>query len=178
LIWKNLSSLTIGRVVQGHLQLEYLTKVVEIPRHLLNYFSGAVVGIKSKNISIIDQEATVEGTFSCKGRLIIKGAVKGTLLGDIVTIAKEGAVHADVKAVSITIGGIFAGEIKGADKLIILSTGNCSGKVLCKDLVVEAGGILNAEVNCNKIIDSNKPSENSPLSQPRQTVNPKHKIQN
>ena len=122
------------------------------------------MGIKSKNISIIDQEAVVEGTFSCKGRLIIKGTVKGTLLGDIITISKEGAVYADTKAVSITIGGIFEGEIEGADELIILSTGNCSGKVICKDLIVEAGGILNAEVTCNKIHDSNNSSENSPLS--------------
>jgi len=134
------------------------------------------VGIKSKNISIIDQGAIVDGTFSCKGRLVIKGTVKGILLGDIVTIAKEGAVYADTKAASITIGGIFVGEIKDADELIILSTGNCSGKVICKDLVVEAGGILNAEVTCNKIHDSNKSSENLPLSQPRQTGNPKHKI--
>jgi len=122
------------------------------------------VGIKSKNISIIDQEATVEGTFSCKGRLVIKGAVKGTLVGDIVTIAKEGALYANVKASSITIGGIFVGEIKDADELIILSTGNCSGKVICKNLIVEAGGILNAEVTSNKINDSNESSENPPLS--------------
>ena len=135
------------------------------------------MGIKSKNISIIDQGVTVEGTFSCKGRLVIKGSVKGTLLGDTVIIAKEGAVYADTKATSITIGGIFAGELKDADELIILSTGNCSGKVTCKDLVVEAGGILNAEVTCTKIYDSNKSSENLPLSQDRQTGNPKHKIQ-
>lgn len=136
-----------------------------------------MVGIKSKNISIIDQGVTVEGTFSCKGRLVIKGSVKGTLLGDTVIIAKEGAVYADTKATSITIGGIFAGKLKDADELIILSTGNCSGKVTCKDLVVEAGGILNAEVTCKKIHASNKSSENPPLSQPRQTGNPKHKSQ-
>lgn len=136
-----------------------------------------MVGIKSKNISIIDQGATVEGTFSCKGRLVIKGSVKGTLLGDTVIIAKEGAVYADTKATSITIGGIFAGKLKDADELIILSTGKCSGKVTCKDLVVEAGGILNAEVTCKKIHASNKSSENPPLSQPRQTGNPKHKSQ-
>ena len=136
-----------------------------------------MVGIKSKNISIIDQGVTVEGTFSCKGRLVIKGSVKGTLLGDTVIIAKEGAVYADTKATSITIGGIFAGELKDADELIILSTGNCSGKVTCKDLVVEAGGILNAEVTCKKIHASNKSSENPPLSRPGQTGNPKHKSQ-
>ena len=35
-----------------------------------------------------------------------------------------------------------------SEELIILSTGNCAGKVVCKNLVVEAGGILNANVAC------------------------------
>ena len=121
------------------------------------------MGIKSKNISIIDQGAIVDGTFSCKGRLVINGTVKGTLHGDIITIAKEGAIYADTKAISLTVGGIFEGKIEGADELIILSTGNCSGKIICKDLVVEAGGILNAEVTCTKIHDSNKLAQNPPL---------------
>ncbi len=106
------------------------------------------MGIKSKNISIIDQGATVEGTFSCKGRLVIKGAVKGTLIGDTVIIAEEGAVYADAKVASITIGGIFEGEIRASKELIILSTGSCKGKIVCKDFVVEPGGILNAQVTC------------------------------
>ena len=120
--------------------------------------------LKAKNISIIDQETIVDGTFSWKGKLIIKGTVKGTLSGDVITIAKEGAVYANIKAASFTIGGIFEGDIGEADELIILSTGNCSGKIICKELIVEAGGILNAEVTCTKIHDSNKLSENTPLS--------------
>ena len=120
--------------------------------------------IKAKNISIIDQETIVDGTFSWKGKLIIKGTVKGTLSGDVITIAKEGAVYAAIKAASFTIGGIFEGDIEEADELIILSTGNCSGKIICKELIVEAGGILNAEVTCTKIRNSNNLSENTPLS--------------
>ncbi len=100
---------------------------------------------KSENISIIDKGLTAEGTISCKGRLIIKGIIKGTLVGETVIIAKEGAVYADTKVVSMTIGGKFEGEVK-ASELIILSTGNCAGKVVCKKFVVEAGGILNAEI--------------------------------
>jgi len=122
------------------------------------------VRIKAKNISIIDQETIVDGTFSWKGKLIIKGTVKGTLSGDVITIAKEGAVYAAIKAASFTIGGIFEGDIEEADELIILSTGNCSGKIICKELIVEAGGILNAEVTCTKIRNSNNLSENTPLS--------------
>ncbi len=103
---------------------------------------------KSKDFSIIDKELTVDGTISSKGKLVIKGVVKGTLIGETVIIAEEGKVIADTKASSMTIGGTFEGEIRASKELIILSTGNCSGKVVCKDFVVEAGGILNAQVNC------------------------------
>jgi cytoskeletal protein CcmA (bactofilin family) len=103
---------------------------------------------KSKDFSIIDKELIIDGTASTKGRLIIKGTVKGTLHGETVIIAKEGAVYADTQVVSMTIGGTFEGKIEASEELVILSTGNCSGKIVCKNFVVEAGGIINAEVSC------------------------------
>lgn len=103
---------------------------------------------KSKDFSIIDKELTVDGTVSTKGRLVIKGVVKGTLIGETVIIAEEGAVYGDTKVNSMTVGGKFEGEVRASKELIILSTGNCSGKIICKDFVVEAGGILNAHVTC------------------------------
>jgi cytoskeletal protein CcmA (bactofilin family) len=114
---------------------------------------------KSKDFSIIDKELTVDGTISSKGKLVVKGVVKGTLIGEIVIIAEEGKVFADTKASSMTIGGTFEGDIRASKELIILSTGNCSGKVVCKDFVVEAGGILNAQVNCITSKDSKSQRE-------------------
>ena len=101
-----------------------------------------------KKFSIIDEGFTVEGMVVGKGRLVIKGTVKGSVSGDNVVIAEEGSVYAEAKANSMTIGGIFDGDIDVDKELVILSTGNCSGKVKCNDLVVEAGGLLNAEVSC------------------------------
>jgi len=109
---------------------------------------------KSQDFSIIDKELTVDGTVSTKGKLVIKGVVKGTLVGENVVIAAEGAVYADTKVNSMTIGGTFEGEVRASNELIILSTGNCSGKVVCKDFSVEAGGILNAQVSCIRAQDS------------------------
>lgn len=106
------------------------------------------MGDKSKNFSIIDKGLTVEGTVSCKGQLVIKGTVKGTLVGESVIIAEDGAAFSDIKVEKITVGGKFEGKISASNELIVLSTGHCSGKVACKVLVVEAGGILNAEVSC------------------------------
>ncbi len=103
---------------------------------------------KTKNISIVDKDLTVDGSLSTTGRLIVKGTIKGTLDGDIVIVAEDGAIYADTSVASITIGGIFEGDVKASKELVVLSTGQCTGTVECKDLVVEAGGVLNADVKC------------------------------
>jgi cytoskeletal protein CcmA (bactofilin family) len=104
-----------------------------------------------KKFSIIDEGFTVEGTVTGRGRLVIKGTVKGAVSGDSVVIAEEGVVHADAKAKELTIGGSFEGQVEADKALIVLSTGNCSGHVTCRDLVVEAGGVLNADVTCQTV---------------------------
>ena len=104
-----------------------------------------------KKFSIIDEGFTVDGTVTGKGRLVIKGTVKGAVTGDNVVIAEEGAVYADARAKEITIGGIFDGQVEAEKALVILSTGKCSGEVKCHDLIVEAGGALNANVSCKRM---------------------------
>jgi cytoskeletal protein CcmA (bactofilin family) len=103
-----------------------------------------------KKFSIIDEGFTVDGTVTGKGRLVIKGTVKGAVTGDNVVIAEEGSVFAEAKANVMTIGGTFEGQVEVDKELIVLTTGKCSGQVKCKDLVVEAGGKLNASVTCLK----------------------------
>lgn len=103
----------------------------------------------SNNLSIIDKELKIEGSISSSGKLIIKGQVNGTIEGDVVIIAEDGQViSSSTKVSSLTIGGNFKGEVIASKELIILATGTCAGKVECKDLIVENGGILNAEVSC------------------------------
>jgi len=99
-----------------------------------------------KNMSIIDQDLSIEGTLNSEGSLLIRGTVKGTLTGKNVTVAEEGALLAEVTADQITIGGKVEGSIQANEELIILSTGSCSGTVVCKNLTVESGGLLNANV--------------------------------
>ncbi len=102
-----------------------------------------------KNLSIIDKELKIDGSISSTGQLIIKGQVTGTIEGDVVIIAEDGIVNSSsTRVASITIGGRFQGDISASKELIILATGICAGKVECKDLIVENGGVLNAEVSC------------------------------
>jgi len=101
-----------------------------------------------KKFSIIDEGFIIEGAVEGKGRLIVKGLVKGSITGDDVVVAQEGSVYAEARAKMMTIGGVFEGTVEVEGELIILSTGQCSGQVKCKDLVIEPGGILNAAVAC------------------------------
>ncbi len=102
-----------------------------------------------QNLSLIDRELKIDGSISSTGKLIIKGQVTGSIQGDVVIIAEEGRVHSDAtKVSSLTIGGYFQGDVTASKELVILSTGTCAGKVECKDLIVENGGVLNAEVSC------------------------------
>jgi len=105
---------------------------------------------KTKNLSIIDKDLKVEGELSSEGKLVIKGVVKGSITGESVIIAEEGQVYSDMEVNDLTIGGGFEGKVQALGKVVILSSGKCTGTVTCNDLIVESGGIINAEVVCTK----------------------------
>ena len=98
--------------------------------------------------SIIDKGMTVDGSLVGRGNLVVKGSVKGTLSGESVVISEEGHVTAQTNAQTMTIGGRFEGQLDISGQLVILATGHCSGEISCGDLVVEAGGRLDARVSC------------------------------
>jgi len=102
-----------------------------------------------KDFSIIDGNLSVLGDIKGKGTLMVKGEISGNVHGESIVIAREGVVKAVLKATNVTVGGFFEGEITVERDLVVLSTGTCSGKVTCGDIIVENGGILNAEVTCS-----------------------------
>jgi cytoskeletal protein CcmA (bactofilin family) len=91
---------------------------------------------------------SVDGSLMGKGNLVVKGAVKGTLSGESVVISEEGRVTAETTAQTMTVGGHFEGRLEITEQLVILATGSCSGEIVCGDLVVEAGGRLDARITC------------------------------
>lgn len=115
-----------------------------------------------KDFSIIERGLVVEGSVSFRGRLLVKGVLKGVLEGETVIIAPGGAVYSDAKVDRMTIGGVYEGNIAVGEELIVLSTGKCGGRVVCKNLELEAGGALNAEVSCTKPQDKNPPAISIP----------------
>ena len=101
-----------------------------------------------KNNSIVEKGLTIDGEVSFTGQLTVMGTVKGSLVGEHIVIAEEGVVVADTRASYITIGGTFEGRLTVSGKMVLLSTGNCSGIIECQEIEMEAGGILNGEICC------------------------------
>ena len=111
---------------------------------------------KGNKFSIIDIGMTVDGSVVGNGNLVVNGTVKGTLSGESVVISEEGHIAADTQARTMTVGGRFEGRVETSGQLVILSTGKCSGEIICGDLVVEAGGRLDAKVSCQGPVKGKK----------------------
>jgi cytoskeletal protein CcmA (bactofilin family) len=105
---------------------------------------------RTKQLSLIDKSLTFTGSIIGKGQLVIKGAVSGTIETDSVIIAEEGKAQCDATVRCMTVGGIYEGNLHAEKELIVLKGGCCSGTVSCGDLIVEAGGVINAAVTCTK----------------------------
>ena len=101
---------------------------------------------KTTGLSIMDKGLRVEGILSAEGKLIIGGAVDGTLIGDEVIIVRGSRVVAQAKVREIVISGDFEGDITAYESLKIMPTGNFCGNIVCKSLSLKAGGTLNGSV--------------------------------
>jgi cytoskeletal protein CcmA (bactofilin family) len=106
---------------------------------------------KDEGLSIIDKDSHVEGTFNVKGKLIVAGSLKGALIGNTVVTAEGSHVDAQVKVQEMIIGGECQGDITCYENLRILSTGVFSGKMTCKNIILDAGGKLDGRV---RLLDS------------------------
>ncbi len=129
---------------------------------------------QEENLSIINENVSIEGNILGKeSNLLIRGNVKGDIKAKKITIAKEGKVFADIETETILINGQFEGSIKADNLFKILSEGSCSGKVICRQISIEEGGVVNSEVRVvekgdiieksnqlNKITASPKPDAN------------------
>lgn len=105
---------------------------------------------KRPDISIIDKGLKIKGDFFYKGRLVVNGTVEGRITGENLVIAEGGVVSANVNVHSASVGGKFEGELTASNEVVIMPTGICTGRFLCKSLVVEAGGQINGDIKCAK----------------------------
>jgi cytoskeletal protein CcmA (bactofilin family) len=94
----------------------------------------------------------VKGDVVSTGDLVIDGQVQGTIeLGNhSLTIGDRAAVTADLKANAITISGHVTGNVIGAAKVELKSTGKVDGNITAPRFVMEDGAALSGRVDTGR----------------------------
>ena len=102
--------------------------------------------IKSEDITIIAETANLEGKLEMPGNVMIMGSFKGSIISSTLEIFKDGKAFGSIEAENVTIAGHFEGELACSGLLTIAKTGKVKGRVAYGTLLVELGGLLDAEV--------------------------------
>jgi len=119
----------------------------------------------SSETTIIASGAKVEGVFNCNSRLHVDGEVIGEVHSkSIVTIGKGGKISGKITANRLIVNGLFEGEAN-CDGVEVLAGGKLLGKVISKELMIEAKAQFEGE---SKI---KRDSDTAAIIKPRKTEN-------
>ena len=115
----------------------------------------------SSETTIIASGASIDGIFKCTSRIHVDGEVKGEIDSKcIVTIGKTGKINGTVKASRLIVNGLFEGNAE-CDSVEILAGGRFLGKVISKELMIEAKAEFIGESKLKK--DNSTPAKKESL---------------
>ena len=101
---------------------------------------------KSVEIAYISDKSKLEGRLETPGTLTIYGSFNGRIKSNTLEIGKNGKAFGRVEAENVTIAGYFEGEVVCHGPLTIAKGGEVRGRIAYGSLVLENGGLLDAEV--------------------------------
>ena len=101
---------------------------------------------KTKDITIISDKSDIEGKLEMPGKVMILGSFTGSINSSSLEIFKNGKAVGTIEAENVIIAGYVEGELACSGLLTIAKTGKVKGRVAYGNLLVELGGLLDAEV--------------------------------
>ncbi len=118
-------------------------------------------------LSIVAAGTTISGDIETGGVLKVEGRIEGSVRrARQVMVAKEAAVHGDVSADEVVVGGTVDGALVANDRLELQSTAVVNGDITTKSIVVMEGARINGAVRMTELAlvgrpeDSRTPREN------------------
>ena len=104
--------------------------------------------------TIVGPGALISGNITVSGFLRIDGDIDGNIqtMGRVI-IGEEARIRGNIRAASVSVGGIVQGDIIAPDYVVVLSSGMVIGSVLTKKLRVDDNVILHGF--CSAIGDQN-----------------------
>lgn len=102
--------------------------------------------VESETISsIVDNNMTISGELSFKGKTRIDGSVNGTITGEHLILSQSGVITGDIAVTSFVCHGTIEGNVT-ADIVTARKGSFMHGRVETANLVVEPGASLDGEV--------------------------------
>jgi len=95
--------------------------------------------------SILDEEMSVTGDISFKGKARVDGRIEGNVRGDYLILSETGIIIGDIEVEVVVCQGCVDGNIK-AEKLHAQHAAKISGSLDVIDLTVDSGASLNGDV--------------------------------
>ena len=113
--------------------------------------------ISSSETTIIAGGTKIEGILSCATRIHIDGEVRGEIIsGSMVTVGKKGKFYGNIKAKKLLLNGFLEGGAD-CDSIELLCGSVCKGKIISKELMVEAEAFFDGQSTMKS--DSNTSKE-------------------
>jgi len=101
---------------------------------------------KTKDITIISEKSDLEGKLKMPGNVTILGSFTGSIISCTLEIFKDGKAFGSIEAEDVIIAGYFEGELACSGHLAITKTGTVRGRATYGTLLVELGGLVDAEI--------------------------------
>lgn len=121
---------------------------------------GAGRTTSENTLSIISAGTTVSGDIECGGVLKVEGRVDGSVrLARQVMLAKEGAIHGDVSAQEVVVGGVIDGSVTATEGLELQTTAVVNGDIFTKSIVVMEGARINGSVKMTDLALVGRPED-------------------
>lgn len=114
--------------------------------------AGSRVAGSETTLSIISAGTTITGDIECGGVLKVEGRVDGSVRrARQIMLAKDGAIHGDVVADEIVVGGVVDGNVLASDRLELQPTAVVNGDISTKSIVVMEGARINGSVKMTEL---------------------------
>ena len=105
------------------------------------------------SLSIIAAGMRISGDIESGGVIKIDGRVDGSVIGARqILLGRGGAIHGDVEADEVVIGGDVVGAVRATNRLELQGTATVNGNIDTKSIVVMEGAQITGQVRMSEIM--------------------------
>ena len=98
--------------------------------------------------TLLAEGSTVEGKFACKGPCRIAGSMKGKIVtDDLLIIDRKASIKGEIKARYIEIHGLFWGEIRASEGVILAQDAVVDGDIYSPSIEITQGARFNGNAH-------------------------------